>query len=82
MPAKRKKIPPLVPTYWFGDVVFLKVESDRKPGIVTGVWFHESGRSGCAVTWSDCMSDHFDYELTDTFIPDYVGELGDREDGE
>lgn len=67
MPAKRPKLPDT--DFWFGDVVFLRVNPSREPGIVTGIKFRPGGQCVYDVSFADGESDHFACELSTVWIP-------------
>lgn len=58
--------------YWLGDVVFLRVNEDRKPGMVTRLTICANGAISYAVTWRGGNETfHYDCELTSEYLPDY-----------
>lgn len=60
--------------YSFGDVVFLRLRSDRVSGMVTRLNVTNNGVT-YGVTWGvDARESwHFDYELTGEYLPSYEG---------
>jgi hypothetical protein len=58
--------------YWLGDVVYLRVRTDRIPGLIAGIVIRPGtliyivcwGNSG-AETW------HYEIELTAEYVPDF-----------
>jgi hypothetical protein len=56
--------------YWFEDIVYLRVREEKKKGMVTGIGIRPGGTT-YFVTWEEGESDHYDFELTSEFIPDY-----------
>lgn len=64
-------------TYWIGDVVFLRVNEERKPGMVTKVSICGGGGVLYAVTWrGGAETYHYECELSSEYVPDYgVAEL-------
>jgi hypothetical protein len=57
--------------YWLGDVVYLRVNDECKPGMVTGVNIRPSGTL-YAVTWRGGSENlHFELELTGEYVPDF-----------
>ena len=68
MPARR--ITPKDVAFWLGDIVYLKVRAERKPGFVTCVSVHPTG-TRYWVTFEDGESDHYEFELSSEYVPDY-----------
>lgn len=55
----------------FGDIVFLRVNEERKPGMVTRITLTKTGIT-YAVTWQGGSETwHFGYELTGEYLPSY-----------
>jgi hypothetical protein len=69
MPAKRR-LTAAEFAYQVGDTVFLRVAAERVPGFVTGIIVRPAGVL-YEVTWESGVSAHFDFELTDTYVPDF-----------
>ena len=60
------------PAYAFGDTVYHRARSDKVRGIVTDIKFCGDGGVLYAVCWGTVGSDnHYEMELTDTFVPDF-----------
>ena len=57
-------------TYWFGDIVFLRVREERVRGMVTGVNIRPNGIT-YSVDWPSGYASHYEFELTSEFIPDF-----------
>lgn len=62
------------------DTVYLKLAEERQPGMVTG-WLVSPGGILYDVSWpcGGHSTRHYDIELTDTFLPQYV-EKADEDD--
>ena len=56
--------------FWYGDIVYLRVRQDRKPGLVTCVSLHPTGVM-YSVAFEDGDSDHHEFELSAEYLPDY-----------
>lgn len=57
--------------YELGDIVFLKIECERIPGMVTGLSIRPNGVA-YSVTWPGrAESSHYAMELTTDYIPQY-----------
>jgi hypothetical protein len=54
----------------FGDIVFLKVNPERNPGMITSLQVYE-GSLSYGVTFKDRHTYHFARELTPDFIPSF-----------
>jgi hypothetical protein len=56
-----------------GDVVFLKIRTERIPGMVTAIHIYP-GTASFMVCWASDGREtcHYALELTPEFIPDYV----------
>jgi hypothetical protein len=55
-----------------GDIVFLRVERERIPGMVTGFSVRANGNLSYSVTWAGrSESYHYAMELTTDYIPQY-----------
>lgn len=62
----------ICPAFWFGDVVYLKVDEDHACGMVTGLIVSPNDSYLFVVSWADGQdSKHYDFELSET--PCYVG---------
>lgn len=59
------------PTYTFGDVVYLKIADEPRPGVVTGIITFNPGNVVYSVTWPGAVSGHYDFELTGEYVPNY-----------
>lgn len=61
--------------YWIGDIVFLRVNEERKPGMITRLVI--SGTVVYWVTWrGGSETAHYECELSSEYVPDYgVAEL-------
>lgn len=58
--------------YGCGDIVFLKVNDDRHPGMVVCVRFSPHGFPLYDVAWrGNSMTPHWECELTQEFVPDF-----------
>jgi len=58
--------------YWCGDVVFLRVNEEHKPGMVTQVRIAGSGSVTYEVTWrGNTVTCNYESELSTEFVPDY-----------
>ncbi len=58
--------------YWLGDIVFLRVNEDQKPGMITRVNLTAAGSISFCVGWRGGNETwHFECELTSEFVPDY-----------
>lgn len=59
--------------FTFGDIVFMRMKSERVAGMVTRFSVTKRGIT-YGVTWSDNRAEswHFDYELTTEYVPDYT----------
>lgn len=57
------------------DTVYEKLAEDRQPGMVTS-WVVTPGGIQYVVSWPHGRGDtrHYDIELTDTYLPEYVSE--------
>ena len=56
----------ICPAYWFGDVVFLRTDSDGVPGMVTRLVILPNDTYVFTVSWPDSSdSAHYDFELAD-----------------
>jgi len=59
--------------YTFGDVVFLRVSGEKKPGMVTAVSFRPGGSRTYGVTWSGgTESWHHEIELSSEYVPEWI----------
>ena len=68
--------------YWLGDLVYLRVNDEPKPGMITRVTFAASGSYIFAVTWRGGTETwHFECELTAEYVPDN-GMCGVEKDSE
>lgn len=69
--------------YGIGDIVFLRVNTQHWPGMVTALVLRPDGVM-IQVTWAGGdVSSHFEMELTDTFVPsDWPDEADDEEEAE
>ena len=57
--------------FWLGETVYLRVAPEKNPGFVTAVVMRP-GSAIYEVTWADGVSDHYGFELSDVFLPDYM----------
>lgn len=57
--------------YWITDIVYLRVATDCKAGMVTSIQINGSGELLYGITWSDKHSWHYAIELSDQYIPDF-----------
>ncbi len=58
--------------YWLGDVVYLRVNEERKPGMVTCVSVVAHGALCYRVGWrGGADSIHYECELTSEYVPNY-----------
>lgn len=58
--------------YWLGDVVYLRVNGEQIPGMVTRLTMTVSGSVTYGVTWRGGSETwHFDAELTTEYVPDF-----------
>lgn len=55
--------------YWFGDIVFLRVNSERNPGMVNTIQLTSEEGILFGVTFKDRHTYHFARELTVDFVP-------------
>lgn len=57
-----------------GDIVYLRVATERSPGMITGILIRPTGKSYW-VSWCDATETlHYDIELTSEFVPEYAQE--------
>lgn len=57
--------------YVFGDVVYLKVRTEKQPGMVTGIIVRPGGTT-YGVTWNTGLeTNHYDFELSEVYEPSY-----------
>jgi hypothetical protein len=56
---------------WIGAIVFLRVASERKPGLITGVVIRGNGSLTYEVTFEDVCSCHYAMELSEEWAPDW-----------
>jgi hypothetical protein len=60
---------PPTTAYLIGDIVYLRVATERSPGMVTGI-LQRPSHIQYLVTWETCEeTHHFACELTDEFEP-------------
>lgn len=61
--------------YDFGEIVYLKIRSERVKGMVTGYYINHSTLM-IAITWADTLHEihHYPFELTKEFTLDYENE--------
>lgn len=57
-------------TYWFGDVVYLRIREERTRGMITGVNLRPGGVC-YGVQWPGEESFHYEFELTTEFVHDF-----------
>lgn len=58
--------------YWFGDIVYLRVNDDCKPGMITRVTLNAAGSLLYLITWrGGTETGHFECELSGEYVPDY-----------
>lgn len=61
----------ICPTYWFGDVVYLRVDVDGTPGMVTRLVVLPNDTYVYTISWPEATdSGHYDFELSST--PSYT----------
>lgn len=56
--------------FWLADTVYLRVISERVPGMVTGVLLRP-GAAQYLVTWPDGETAHYDFELSAEWVPSF-----------
>jgi hypothetical protein len=76
MPAIRKT---LSLAFDIGDQVFLIANPEKAPGYVTGICFGPGWVPSFVVSFAAGETDHFAFELSPEFVPDYAATEG--EDG-
>lgn len=67
-----QKLDPCLARYALGDIVYLKVRSDKIRGMVTGIKFYPGG---CfySITWGNGNdSAHYGLELSTEYVAEYV----------
>lgn len=58
--------------YWPGDVVYLRVNGECVPGMITRLAIVPNGAHSYAVTWRGANETwHYECELTSEYVPDY-----------
>jgi hypothetical protein len=71
MAAKERRPSKTEFPYWLGETVFLRVLSERVPGIVTGVLMRP-GAATYLVSWPDGEVAHYDFELSTEWVPEFT----------
>lgn len=62
----------VVSLYWIGDIVFLRVNDERKRGMVTRVNIVAHDAVSYGVTWCGGSETwHYECELTAEYLPDF-----------
>lgn len=57
--------------YWVGDIVYMRVNQEQKPGMVTGISIRPNGFC-YMVTWrGGGETYHYECELTAEFVPTF-----------
>lgn len=57
--------------YWFFDIVYLRVRSEKLTGMITGIALKPTGLT-YAVTWGTGTETwHYEMELTSEYVPDF-----------
>lgn len=61
--------------YWIEDIVYLKVNPERMPGMITGISIKPGGSVIYGVSWGDGSEDfHYACEMSSEFVPDWEQE--------
>ena len=59
--------------YWFGDTVYLRVNEDKKKGMVVGIHLRPGSQTSYSVCWAGGTETcHYEMELTSEYIPEYA----------
>lgn len=63
----------ICPAYWFGDVVYLRVDDEHTAGMVTQLRILPNDNYLYTVSWGDGQDTaHYEFELSDS--PSFIGE--------
>ena len=57
--------------FWFGDIVYLKVCDEPDRGMVCGVNLRPGNMVTFAIQWGSAIGEHYGFELTREFVPQY-----------
>jgi hypothetical protein len=69
--AKDRRPPKGEFPYWFKDIVFLRLATERVAGMITAVTLRP-GSAVYDVSWPDTSTTcHYDFELTTEYVPDF-----------
>lgn len=61
--------------YWLTDIVYLRVNDEHRPGMITGIQVRANDSLLYGVTWrGGSESWHFECELSSEFVPDFGAE--------
>ena len=62
--ADRRNTPRTIcPSFWIGDVVYLKVTGDDEVGMITRISIAANDNYIYQVSWGQCDTHHYDIEL-------------------